>query len=126
MSIDWMPTLLAAAGIEPEARFNGDGENLLSVLEGKADEKPRTLYWRIKHNNQRAIRQGDWKYLKVADKEFLFDLSKDEREQANLAKVQPEKMEQLKSLYEEWNSEMIPYPEDSFSAGVKYIYSDRY
>jgi len=125
-SMDWMPTLLAAAGIKPSKAFKGDGENLLPVLSGHTDPVKRTLYWRFKANEQMAVRDENWKYLKLKGNEYLFDLSTDEREQANLLRVHPKKVEQLRTMYAEWNSEMLPYPEDSFSGGGEYIYTDRY
>ena len=83
-SMDWLPTLLAAAGVSPHADYPSDGENILPVLEGTAPAHPRTLYWRYKAQAQRAVRDGNWKYLKVNDNEFLFDVAEGERERANL------------------------------------------
>jgi hypothetical protein len=48
--------------------------NVLPVLTGEAKEFDRTLYWRMRHRYQRAVRRGGWKYLKVAEREFLFDI----------------------------------------------------
>jgi hypothetical protein len=42
-----------------------------------ASEFERTLYWRMRNRYRRAVRRGGWKYLKVAEREFLFDI--DER-----------------------------------------------
>ena len=44
------------------------------MLTGQAPDSERTLYWRMANRSQRAVRRGDWKYLKVADKEFLFNI----------------------------------------------------
>ena len=38
----------------------------------------------MNHRGQRALRDGDWKYLRVDGHDYLFDLSADERERANL------------------------------------------
>jgi len=40
--------------------------------------------WRYKHNDQQAARDGDWKYLKILDNCFLFDVVQDPMERANL------------------------------------------
>ncbi len=72
-----VPTLLAAAGVAPDAAYPSDGENLLPVLKGEQSIHPRTLYWRYKAQSQRAVRDGDWKYLKINDNEFLFDVAVD-------------------------------------------------
>ncbi len=53
-SMDWLPTLLAAAGVQPDAAYPSDGANILPVLEGAAPVAPRTLYWRYKAQAVRA------------------------------------------------------------------------
>ena len=45
----------------------------------------RPMYWRMNHRGQRALRDGDWKYLRVDGHEYLFDIGDDERERANRA-----------------------------------------
>ena len=118
ISMDWLPTLLAAAGTAPAASHPTDGRNLLPVLLG--DEKPggRTLFWRYKANEQKAVRAGDWKYLKLNDNEFLFDLSQDQRERANLAAKHPDKLAELKSQWDDWNAGMLPITPDVSTYGV--------
>jgi hypothetical protein len=56
-----------------------DSISLLPVLTGRAPE-PRTLFWRYKTNAQRAVRDGDFKYLKIRDNTYLFDVVADPRE----------------------------------------------
>lgn len=125
-SMDWMPTLLAAAGGALGPEYPLDGENLLSVLTGMAREQERTLFWRFKANDQAAVRQGRWKYLKIGDREYLFDLVADQRERANLKDREPRIFEHLKALYADWNADMLPYPQDSYSHDAEQHYSDRY
>jgi arylsulfatase A-like enzyme len=108
ISMDWLPTLLAAAGAAPDPTTPPDGENLLPVLLGERTSAPRTLYWRYKANAQRAVRSGNWKYLKINDNEFLFDVVVDQRERANLAAKHPDVFEQLRSQWETWNTSMLP------------------
>src|SRR5262245_66407796 len=84
ISMDWLPTLLAAAGTQPDQSYPPDGENLVPVLSGRAAPHARKLFWRFKAGEQRAVRDGDWKYLKIAGNGFLFDVVKDPRERANL------------------------------------------
>ena len=38
----------------------------------------------MRNRYQRAVRRGGWKYLKVADREFLFDIEYDPRERGDL------------------------------------------
>lgn len=113
ISMDWVPTLLAAAGSSPDPAYPSDGENLLPILLGSTPEKTRTLFWRYKGNSQRAIRSGDWKYLKIANNEFLFNLKEDVRERANYAETNPDVFNQLKSRWDEWNGTMLALSEKS-------------
>jgi arylsulfatase A-like enzyme len=122
-SMDWMPTLMAAAGIKP---MQLDGHNLLESLINPNKIKERELYWRFKASEQAAVRSGDWKYLKLKEEEFLFNLAEDQREQANLKKVHPSIFKDLKNRYAQWNDTMLQYPEDSFSHSTEGLYTDRY
>ena len=108
ISMDWMPTLLAAAGLAPDSSYPLDGDNLLPVLTGKAAPHPRKLFWRFRAGAQRAVREGDWKYLRIASNEFLFDVVKDPRERANLRNRHKDVFERLKSDWEAWSSTMLP------------------
>jgi arylsulfatase A-like enzyme len=127
ITMDWLPTLLAAAGLAPDDGHASDGENILPVLEGTAPAHARTLYWRYKAQAQRAVRDGDWKYLKINDNEFLFDVAVDQRERANLRERQPEVFARLKRQWEEWNSGLLPITDEVFTHGVTPdIQADRY
>lgn len=112
ISMDWLPTLVAAAGGKPDAKYQPDGDNLLPVILGTAETHPRTLYWRYKANKQRAVRSGDWKYLKIADNEFLFNLAEDQRERANLAQKNPDIFNKLKQQWSDWDATMLPITAD--------------
>jgi arylsulfatase A-like enzyme len=125
VSMDWMPTLLAAAGAAPHPDYPSDGENLLPQLTGAA-VRPRKLFWRFKANEQSAHRDGDWKYLKIHGREYLFDVVQDPRERANLEKVRPEIFARLKADYQAWDATMLPYTEATNSYDVTGNYSDRY
>lgn len=125
-TVDWLPTLLAAAGGAPDPAFPSDGENLLPVLTGAAPPHSRTLYWRYKTNDQAAVRDGNWKYLKLGGREHLFDVATDPRERAELRDTHPDQFERLKRLYAAWNQQMLPYTEDAKSYDVKTGTADRY
>jgi arylsulfatase A-like enzyme len=108
ITMDWVPTLLAAAGTAPDAAYPSDGEDLGPIVTGRSAPHPRKLYWRYKAGSQRAIRDGDWKYLRIAGNEFLFDVVKDPRERANLKDRQKDVFDRLKSDWEAWNDTMLP------------------
>src|SRR5262249_29588300 len=63
ISMDWVPTLLAVAGSQPDAAYPSDGMNLLPALTANAAPVPRKLFWRYRYNGQRAMRDGDMKWL---------------------------------------------------------------
>ena len=111
ITMDLTATCLAAANVTPDADHPLDGRDLLPVLTGQAPASERTLYWRMANRHQRAIRRGDWKYLKVSDKEFLFDIGYDPRERGNLARKRPDLLNELRGLWEDWNQGMLPVPD---------------
>ena len=108
ITMDWMPTLLAAAGTAPDTAYPSDGEDLRQVLTGRTSANPRKLCWRFKAGSQRAIRDGDRKYLRIAGNEFLFDVVSDPRERANLKDREKDVFERLKSDWDVWNATMLP------------------
>ncbi len=124
-SMDFLPTLAAMAGNTDRAE-GFDGVDLSSQIMGAADEKSRTLFWRFKANEQMAVRDGNWKYLKLGNKEHLFDVAKDPRERAELKDLHPEVFKRLQAKYQLWNETMLPYPDGSRTEDVKGPYADRY
>lgn len=121
LSMDWLPTLLAAAGAEPDAEFPPDGVNLLPQLRGGAPV-PRRVYWRYRFNAQRAIRDGNLKWLKINENEFLFNVVDDPLERANLKDLQPDEFRRLAALYADWNAGMLP---EEPRAGSTTFFSDQ-
>jgi arylsulfatase A-like enzyme len=107
ITMDWMPTLLAAAGVSSDARFPPDGINLLPMLAGTAAPVERKLFWRYKANAQRAARDGDYKYLKILDSTFLFNVVEDPMERANLKERRPDIYDRLVAEWHEWNAAML-------------------
>ena len=127
ISMDWLPTLLAAAGASPDPAYPPDGMNLLPVLTEGAAPVPRRLFWRLKANAQRAVREGDMKWLKIEENTFLFNLKEDPLERANLKDRQPEVYRRLVADYEAWNATMLPEdPQASSSTFTAPNYADHY
>ena len=108
ITMDWVPTLLAAAGTQPDAAYASDGEDLGPTMISGAALRPRKFYWRYKAGSQRAVRDGDWKYLRIAGNEFLFDVVKDPRERGNLKDRHKDVFDRLKADWEAWNDTMLP------------------
>jgi arylsulfatase A-like enzyme len=113
ISMDWLPTLLAAAGAAPDPVLPPDGVDLLPILTGSAPVVPRTLYWRYKANAQRAIRDGDMKFLKILDNTFLFNVVEDPMERANLKERHKDVYEALVAKWLAWNATMLPEVDES-------------
>jgi arylsulfatase A len=89
---DFLPTVLAAAGIEPPAGVTLDGVNLLPALAGGSVERPVPMSWRW--GGQVAWREGNWKV--VADEKLeraeLYDLATDRAETTDHAGREPERL----------------------------------
>ena len=113
MTMDWSATMLDAAGVGAHADCPLDGVSLLPVLRDAAHRFARPLHWRMNHRSQRALRDGDWKYLKVDDHEYLFNIPNDERERANRARLEPERLVAMRQAWLDWNASMPPIPPDA-------------
>ena len=118
-TLDWTATMLAAAGVATPSDI--DGMDLLPHLRGEASERERAVFWRShQRSRHKAVRSGRWKYLKIDPRgegdrdlagEYLFDLETDPSERNDLKGKQPEIFERLRTLYAEWEAEMLePVP----------------
>jgi arylsulfatase A-like enzyme len=108
ITMDWMPTLLAAAGATPARGFAPDGVNLLPHLTSNATPVPRKLFWRYKANGQRASRDGAFKFLKILDNTFLFNVVEDPLERANLKDREKGVYERMVAEWRAWSDTMLP------------------
>ena len=113
LTMDWSATMLAAAGVDGDAAYPLDGVSLLPVLHDPATAFDRPMAWRMLHRGQRAYRHGDWKYLQVDGHEYLFNIPADERERANHARREPERLAALRQGWLDWNAMMPPIPDDA-------------
>ncbi len=113
ISMDWMPTLLAAANIPFDPAFPPDGISLLPMLTQNATPVERKLFWRYKANAQRAARDGDYKYLKILDNTFLFNVVQDPMERANLKVRRKDVYDRIVAEWHAWNATMLPENDDS-------------
>ena len=112
ITMDWSATILEVAGAKPDANFQLDGVNLLPICTGKQPVFERTFYWRtFQAEDQKAMRDGKWKYLKNESGEYLFDLSQDRGETTNLKSKSATKFEELRKKYTAWEKTVLaPIP----------------
>ena len=115
ISMDWLPTLLAAAGTVPDAAYPSDGINLLPFLAEGTMPVPRKLFWRYKANAQHATRDGDMKYLKILENTFLFNVVEDPMESANLKERMPDVYSRLIAEWVAGNAAMLPELDASYT-----------
>lgn len=126
LTMDWTATLLDAGGARADRRFPLDGVSLLPVLAGGPAEA-RTVFWRQNFvagaDNQGAVRDGRFKYLKLTDnieQLYLLDVvdinalateSDPEDPSKNLASdpAHRDTLERLRDAYRRWDAE-LPAP----------------
>ena len=109
ISMDWLPTFVAAGGGRQDPAFPSDGVDLRPALTGGTLPE-RSLFWRYGNKQQRAHRRGNYKYLKINNNEFLFDVVADPLERGNLKDRQPERFAAMKATWEEWDAGMLHDP----------------
>ncbi len=107
ITMDLTASILAATGtaVPPGARH--EGIDLLPVLEGRAPEIERTLFWRLTApRTQQAVRSGGWKLLLDAGRPMLFDLRTDVGERENLIARRPDVARRLRPLLAAWQEDV--------------------
>jgi arylsulfatase len=105
--IDLMATSVDLAGASYPAAAAGrevqpmEGVSLRPAFEGKPLARGKPLFF--EHEGNRAIIDGSWKLVSMAKGKWqLYDLSSDRTELKNLAAEQPERVETLAALWQEW------------------------
>ncbi len=103
--IDFLPTILEVAGIEPPQAWEGmtrpplPGTSILPLLAQDGTVKRDYLWWL--HEGNRAIRVGDWKLVAARDEPWeLYNLREDRGETRNVAEQMSHRVAELEAL---WN-----------------------
>ena len=100
ISLDILPTALAAAHARKTSSYALDGVNLLRYL-GSAGTPHPELFWR--RGIAAAVRSGKWKLIRVeSDPILLFNLETDISETRNLADQYPGIVNDLLGKLERW------------------------
>jgi arylsulfatase A-like enzyme len=113
ITMDLTSTCLSATGVAPAPGYPLNGVDLLLVLTGRRRNSNARSIGGMRHRYQRAVRRGDWKYLKVADNEYLFDIAYDPRERGDLSQKEPHLLADLRDLWEDWDRNMLALPTDA-------------
>jgi arylsulfatase A-like enzyme len=108
ITMDWTATMVEAAGAGAATSYPFDGDNMRRLIAGERADYDRTFFWRIRR--QGGMRNGKWKYIREGTSESLHDLSADEREQANFADLEPERLGNMRRQFDAWAAGMMKYP----------------
>ncbi len=105
ITLDLMPTMLAAANVRLPVGHLFDGTNLVPVLDEGRSLKGRKLFW-----NGKAMRHGDWKLItpKHETQPRLYDLSTDLSESNDLSKTEPRRVERMLAEIAAWSAAVHP------------------
>ena len=105
--IDVMATCLDAAGAEyPKTHKDKavtplEGKSLLPIFRNGSRRGHDALFW--EHEGNRAVRRGKWKLVSAHGGPWeLYDLEADRTELNDLADKHPDKVDEMKALYESW------------------------
>jgi arylsulfatase A-like enzyme len=107
ISLDILPTMLAATRTEMKTEQPLDGVDLLPYLKHKRRKLPHeALFWR--YGEQWAARMDGWKLISMnSDPTQLYNLRHDIGERENLAALYPDKVDEIKAAYEAWNAKNV-------------------
>ena len=117
ITMDLTATVLAAAGAD---RTDVEGVDLLPYLVGRQTGAPHeTQFWRSRTmSDNYAARKGDWKFVHSTEgaaepgpqqkpgHDMLFNLAEDVGEQHDSAAENPDKLAELRGLYEAWSAQV--------------------
>ncbi|QDV09170.1 Arylsulfatase [Planctomycetes bacterium Poly30] len=115
-SVDFLPTILAAAGVAAPTGVELDGVSLMPALTSPAsapgpEASGRSLYWHYPHHGNQggfpggAVRQGRWKWIeRFGEGGELYDLLADVGEARECSAEHPEISERLASDLAAWRN----------------------
>ena len=106
ITMDLTASILAATGAAVPSDMRLDGMDLFPILEARAPEVQRTLFWRGHPGRpHRAVRSGDWK-LVMEPRPMLFNLRSDIGERENVIGRHPDLARRLRDLLLAWERDV--------------------
>ena len=129
-SVDFYPTLLEIAGVEPKPGQILDGESIVPLLEQSGKLGREAIFCHFPHGSGRLnapatyVRNGPWKLIRFYEpnQHFpnqyeLYNLEDDLSEANNLADAMPQKVRELDTLIDRFLREtdaLVPVPNPSY------------
>ena len=108
IALDIFATVASAAKAEKYIKNKIDGVNLLPYLNGDKNESPHEyLYWKNPDKDIDVVRDERYKYLRIKNEEYVFDLKNDMSEESNIIDSSKPIYNRLKSKFKEWEKDMI-------------------
>jgi arylsulfatase A-like enzyme len=107
ITMDLTATFLALAGVD-RTGLTLEGIDLMPALTTR-EATERTLFWRMYRPpdlKQRAVRQGDYKFVEDAGLRMLFDVRRDPGERNDLAGRQPARVKAMRALVDAWEKDV--------------------
>jgi len=108
ITMDLTASILATAAVTVPADTTLDGIDLLPILEGKAPERERTLFWRVTTGTrvQQAVRGGRWKLVMDQGRPMLFDLATDIGERTDVIAAHTDVATRLRDALAAWQGDV--------------------
>lgn len=139
--IDLVPTCIDAAGEYSPSKYQKlEGQSLLPVIDNKAKNNDRTLFW--EHEGNRAIRIGDWKLVSRYEEDYtyflkwgwqkaprateweLYNVKADRWELHDVAAQHPDMVKEMIKKYQQWYARVEAVPFKNLIKGSKFENSD--
>ncbi|MCK4998547.1 MAG: sulfatase [Anaerohalosphaera sp.] len=105
-TIDMLPTIAHLTGAKvPDDRVI-DGKNIWPLMSGQKNAlSPHQEYFYYRGTKLQAVRVGKWK-LRIEKEDELYDLQADISEKNNLAKQEPEMVNKLKAIMNDFDKDL--------------------
>jgi len=129
-SVDFYPTILQMAGIEPKEGQILDGESIVPLLKQEGRLRRDAIYCHFPHGTGQlnapatSVRKGPWKLIRFyqtggnyPNEYELYNLEEDLGETNNLAGQMPERVRQLDALIDEFlrrTDALVPIPNPAY------------
>ncbi len=108
IALDVFATVVSAASAEKFIKNNIDGVNLIPYINGEINGSPHDyLFWKNPDKDIDVIRDNRYKYIRVKDDEYIFDLDNDLSEENNIISSSTLIYQKLKLKFKEWEKDMI-------------------